>query len=153
MGSIAPPDFVLSPCTLDDLDDLIRVYEAAFRNDYFSIYTFPPDRITKEAKHRWLRDRFIDKVAQPDLRHFKITDVSTGSMAAWVRWGYPHVFTEEEKAEKARQKEEKEQLKVEGKASDWPEGAIIEVCEAKFGALHESLEKNVDLGNMYGKLK
>lgn len=57
-------------------------------------------------------------------------------------------MNEEEKADKHR---EKEREKLEGKRSEWPEGANLEVCDLKFGALDRIRNRNVDWENTYGE--
>lgn len=149
MGSQDAPNFILSSPTLADVDSMINVYEAAFTGDYFTTFTFPPT-IDPSVKYQWLEARFNKMLTRPEIRHFMITDQSTGRMAAWVRWGFPHTFTEVEKAERQTEKEQKEREKKEGR-SDYPEGAIVEVCDAKFGSLEKIRDMNVDYENTYGE--
>jgi hypothetical protein len=78
------PNFVLSPCVPSDIEQMISVYSRAFENDYFGSFTFPPSRITASEKHRWLHERFLASMSKPEIRNFKITDMSTGKIAAWV---------------------------------------------------------------------
>lgn len=141
------PNFVISPCVPSDIEQMVSVYSRAFANDYFSLFTFPPSKITPEEKHRWLTQRFLASLSKPEIRNFKITDASTGLIAAWGRWQFPYTFSEEEKAERESEKERK---KKEG-VSDWPEGANLEVCDVKFGGLERMRNQYVDWENDYGK--
>ncbi|KAG0650034.1 hypothetical protein D0Z07_3877 [Hyphodiscus hymeniophilus] len=134
---MAPESFTLSPCTLDDVEAMISVYMNAFKNDYFSSFTFPAT-ISPEERYRWLRERFTGTFSKPDLRNFKIVETSTGRMAAWARWGFPHEKNEV-KGEGEGQ-DEKEEEKDFNK-DEWPVGANLEVCEVKFGGLHRKREK------------
>lgn len=136
-------DFVLSPCTVDDVEDLIKVQSSAFADDYFGNFTFPKT-IPEDVMVKWLRDRFTKMLSKPDTRFFKITEVSSGKMAAWARWIFPHTFSEEEKLEREREK-------AKGKSSEWPQGANLEVCDAKFGGLERLKDKYVDPTDTYGE--
>ena len=149
MGSQDAPNFILSSPSHADVDSMVNVYEAAFTGDYFTSFTFPPT-IDPSTKYQWLEQRFNKMLTKPEIRHFMVTDQSTGRMAAWARWEFPYTFTSEEKAERQREKEQKEREKKEGK-SGYPEGAIVEVCEAKFGSLEKIRDKNVDYENTYGE--
>jgi hypothetical protein len=137
---MAPENFVLSPCTPEDVEGMIDVYETAFANDYFSSFTFPRDTVTDVEKRRWLRARFHCTFSKPDLRSFKIVETNTGHMVAWARWGFPYKFSEEE----LKEKEEEE--------DSWPEGSNLEVCDAKFGGLHKKREGYVEKDETYGGL-
>jgi hypothetical protein len=110
-------------------------------------------QINPTEKHRWLKQRFLATMSKPEIRNFKITDVSTGNIVAWARWGFPYSFSEEERVERGREKEEKERKKREGTYSEWPAGSNLEVCEGKFGALDRIRNQNVDWGNTYGQFE
>jgi hypothetical protein len=144
------PDFVLSPCTLDDVEDMISVQESAFADDYFSAFTFPKT-IPASVKRHWLRERFTKIFAKPEFRNFKITETSTGKMAAWARWSFPYTFSDEQKLERKRENEQKEREKAQGGDPDWPPGSNLEICHAKFGALKRLREKYVQEDDMYGE--
>lgn len=124
---------------------MIRVYHAAFANDYLSSFTFPKT-IAPEERIRWARARFLKTFSTPELHNFKISDISVSPprIAAWARWQFPHVLSDEEKA---RRKEEKEREEKAG--GPWPQGANLEVCALKFGGIYEARERNVDLGQDY----
>jgi hypothetical protein len=135
---MAPETFHLAPCTPSDVPSMISIYESAFANDYFSSFTFP-STISHSEKHRWLRDRFLGTFQKPELRNFKIVETSTGRMAAWARWGFPHSFTEEELKKQELEKDE------------WPQGSNLEVCDVKFGTLHEKRERYTEKGETYSE--
>jgi hypothetical protein len=147
---MAREDFVLAPCLPEDIDQMIDVYLNAFKDDYFGSFTFPRSNIPEDEMYQWLRNRFLKTLRTPEYRCFKVTEVSTGRIGAWVRWQYPHTLSEEQKAEKKREKEREEREKAEGKLQKWPRGANLEVCDIKFGWLDRMREKNVDVENMYG---
>lgn len=77
----------------------------------------------------------------------KVTDTTTGNLAAWGRWTRPYRFSAEEKAAKVK---EEEKRKAAGR-SLWPEGALEEACDAKFGALDKLKEKYVDAEQDWGE--
>ena len=138
-------NFLLEPCVPEDTEEMVRVYHAAFENDYLGSYTFPKT-IAPEERLRWARARFLKAFASPEIRCFKISDtaVSPPRIVAWVRWGYPHVLSAEEKA---RRKEEKEREEKAG--GPWPRGANLEICEVKFGGIYGARERNVKWDSDY----
>jgi hypothetical protein len=136
---MAAETFTLSPCTTEDVESMVEVYSRAFENDYFSAFTFPKSTISDSEKRRWLRARFLGTLSKPDLRNFKIVETSTGRMAAWARWGFPYVFSEEELRMQHEEKDE------------WPEGSNLEVCDVKFGGLHEKRERHTRRGEDYSE--
>ncbi|KAF4627896.1 hypothetical protein G7Y89_g10253 [Cudoniella acicularis] len=140
MGS-QNPNFILSPATTADIPHIIPVYLSAFSTDHFSQYTFPRDLITPSEWVRWLTSRYTNRFAQPELRHFKVTETATGNVCAFIRWRFPHQFSEEEKLKKKEEKEEMERLKAEGKDDKWPVGANLEACDGKFGGLDKIQER------------
>ncbi|KAH8808234.1 acyl-CoA N-acyltransferase [Xylogone sp. PMI_703] len=140
------PGFTLSPCTLDDIESMIHVYQAAFASNHFSNLTFPPATVAPASKAAWLRKRFLKYFAQPEIRNFKLVEDSTGRLVAWTRWAFPHVFSEQEKEERRREAEQKAALPSNER---WPEGSNYEACELKFGGLDVYRQKYVDGENMY----
>ena len=135
---MAPEAFHLAPCTPSDIPSMISIYESAFANDYFCSFTFP-STIPLSEKHRWLRDRFLGTFQKPEIRNFKVVETSTGRMAAWARWGFPHSFTEEELKKRELEKDE------------WPQGSNLEVCDGKFGALVDMRERYTVKGETYSE--
>lgn len=138
-------DFVLSPCTVDDVEDMINVHYNAFKDDYFGSFSFPKT-IPEDVMRKWKTERFTKTLSKPEIRNFKITEVSTGKMAAWARWTFPYTFSEKEKLEKERE----EEAKPKG-YTEWPPGANLEICDAKFGALERLKNKYVDPETMYSE--
>jgi hypothetical protein len=63
-------------------------------------------------------------MSQPEIRDFKIMDLSTGKMAAWARWQFPYSLSEDEKAQREREKEQRQKMPEEGTWSEWPQGSI-----------------------------
>ena len=143
-------DFVLSQCTISDVEEMINVYSNAFADDYFGSFAFPKT-IPQDVKRKWLTERFTKMLSKPETRTFKIAEVSTGKMAAWARWTFPYVFSEKEKIEKEQEKLEKEKEKAKGLYTEWPPGANLEICDVKFGALERLKNKYVDPENMYSE--
>ena len=82
-------------------------------------------------------------MARPETRVFKVTEASTGKIAAFARWKFPHVAATEEKEELEKSEEEKK--------SEWPVGTNIALCEEKFGMLDVWREQFVvDTESIYG---
>ena len=105
---------------------MVAIYTRAFENDYVSSFTFPSSTVSPVEKHRWLRERFLATFQKPDIRNFKIVETTTGRMAAWARWGFPHELEHGVEREKEKDFDKDE----------WPQGCNLEVCEMKFGGLH-----------------
>jgi hypothetical protein len=129
---MARKDFVLEPCVPEDLEEMIDAM------------------IPRDERRRWLRARFLSTMGRPENRNFKITEVSTGRIAAWARWYFPYKFNAAEKAEREREEQEKEKARAEGTLQEWPLGANVEACDVKFGELARLMKKHVDLEDMYG---
>ena len=142
---LSPSDYLLSQNYFPKRNSNFAVYESAFANEYFSSFTFPNSTVTPTEKHRWLRARFLRTFSKPEIRNFKVVESSTGRMAAWARWGFPYSSGEEEL------KEEKEEGKGDFDKSEWPEGANIEVCEAKFGGLSKKRDGYIIKDETYGE--
>ena len=81
-------------------------------------------------------------LSKPEIRCFKVTETETGNLAAWARWGFPHKFTEEEKAARSAEKKA-------NSSYDWPEGTNLDIADIKFGALDRIRDQNVDYENDY----
>lgn len=148
---MAPETFSLSECTVEDVPGMIQVYNNSFASDYLGSYTFPRSAIGDEEINRWLTARFTNLFSKPETRTFKITEDSTGKVVAFLRWAFPYTFTEEEKAERPKEKAEKKKLREElGYDPTWPKGANLEICDLKFGGLDAFKEKYVDEKETYG---
>ncbi|KAE8441846.1 hypothetical protein EG329_004247 [Mollisiaceae sp. DMI_Dod_QoI] len=147
---MAPETFTLSTCTVSDVPDMINVHLRAFSSDYFGSFVFPREAISDEEMHRWLVSRFTALFSKREVHTFKITEDSTGRMAAFLRWTFPHVLTEEEEKEREKQKVDREKQKAEtGHDPNWPVGANLEICDEKFGGLDRLQEKYVDKKETY----
>ena len=148
---MARQDFVLAPCVPEDVEEMIDINLRAFKDDYFGNFTFPDAKIAPDERRRWMRARILRTMAKPENRNFKVTEVSTGRIGAWARWYFPYRFSAEEKAEREREEQDKEKARAEGTLQEWPLGANVEACDAKFGELGRLMKKHVDLEDMYGK--
>lgn len=148
---MAPESFTLSECTVADVPGMIQVYNTSFASDYMNQYTFPRSAIGDDEINRWLSTRFTNLFSKREVRTFKITEEHSGKLVAFLRWAFPHVLTDEEKAERAKEKAEREKMREEtGKDPNWPMGANLEVCDEKFGGLERFKEKYVDETETYG---
>ena len=149
----APESFVLAPCTVDDVEGMVQVYLSSFfgSGEPLVYLVLPRDQIGEQEMTRWLRRRFTGYFSKREIHVFKITHVETGKLVAFARWAYPHVLTEEEQREKAAAREKEEKEKAEGRNSNWPVGANLELVDAKFGTLGKLLDKYVRPDDMYGE--
>jgi len=144
-------EFLLSPCTPSDVEGMVQTYLSAFAEDHFAIASFPPTIPSSEI-HRWLTARFLSALSKREMHTFKITHAPTGAMAAFLRWQFPHVLSDEEKGEREKEKAFRDQERKEGRDPAWPIGANLAVCDAKFGQLDENKKRFVNDENMYGVL-
>lgn len=144
--------FQISPCTVADLDSMVDIYHSAFGNTYLNSFLFPPSPELDIALTAWLKQRFGKLLSQPqpELHHLKITDVVTGKVVAWSRWGYPFTLTNEEREKREAQKARDERDNAEGKTRRFPAGANEDVCRAFFGALDQMRQKYIKWDEDYG---
>jgi hypothetical protein len=148
---MAQAAFVLAPCLPEDVEQMASNYLSAFKDDYFNTVCFPGSSIPGDERRRWLHKRFLRTMTRPEVRNFKVTEVSTGKLTAFARWHYPYQFNEEEKAERERERQQKEKERADGTLQEWPLGSNMEVCDLKFGKLDRFMEKYVDPKDMYGE--
>ncbi|EHL02404.1 hypothetical protein M7I_1479 [Glarea lozoyensis 74030] len=138
-----PPEYTLSPAYLSDIPAMLPVYHSAFTDDPLSSYTFPRSRIAPEEFTRWLTTRFTMLFHRPETRYFKVE--KDGELVALARWSFPYRLSEEEKAKRASDKEEKKKRdEREGRDTDWPVGANDECCREKFGGIGRAFERFVE---------
>jgi hypothetical protein len=97
-----------------DIPSMIPVYKAAFSHNALSNETFA--NVDPSVLDSFLLARFKSHFQKRENRHFKITERSTGKLVAFVRWGYPHVLSEEEKVER---ESEKQRMKRGGDTGWW----------------------------------
>jgi hypothetical protein len=135
--------FEISPCVPADLDAMIDVYINAFTNTYMNTILFPPQTTSKESIRTWLSHRFHKVMTRPhpEMQCFKVTEVATGKVAAWSRWGYPFTLTEEEQAVRDAEKVQDEAEKANGVTTSFPVGSNEEACKEYFGTLNIMREK------------
>jgi hypothetical protein len=135
----ATANYTVADCAeAADLAGMIAVYEAAFRDNYFTSLIFPPTT-DPESKKQWASARFRKAFGQPELHLFEAVEAATGKLVAWTKWTFPHVVSEEEQSKKREA----------GEVKVWPEGANTDACEAKFGGLDRFREKFVKADDMY----
>ncbi|TVY46115.1 hypothetical protein LSUB1_G000045 [Lachnellula subtilissima] len=148
---MSAPRFILSPCTPEDVPEMVATYLSAFEHDYLSKYCLPTSTITPEEKLRWLNARFLKLFSSPEVRAFKITDANNGNrQAAFSRWMFPYVFSEEEKRVREEDKKERERKRKEdGIDVKWPLGADLEVCDLKFGPMDSCRESSINAEETY----
>jgi hypothetical protein len=89
---------------------MITCYQHAFQSNHFSPFIFP-QTIDPAKKYQWIFERFTATFSKPGIKNFKMTHIPSGNIAAWIRWGYPHTLTDEQKAEQEKEKKRKEEAK------------------------------------------
>lgn len=84
-------------------------------------------------------------MARPEIHVFKITDTSTGKIAGFMRWQFPHSKpTAALEGDKAKAEEEAKPKK------EFPPGTNVPLCDFKFGALDAWRDRFVDVESTYG---
>jgi hypothetical protein len=139
---MASETFAISPCTPDDLDAMVGVYERAFADDYFFSFAFPRSSSAAiEDKQRWLRARFLATFSHSNIRNVKVIESSSGRIVAWARWGFPYTLSDDDlKASEAAGQQQQA----------WPLGSSVELCEAMFGGWDRMREVYLKKDDMYG---
>lgn len=152
------PAFTLSHCTAADTDAIIEVYYEAFLIDPRNTFWWSPD---KNAMRKWMDRRIRRKMDDPNVRHFKVTDVQSGDLVAFARWDIPagHEAAFGEWIGNKAPVDVSQTVKAgEGEArylpltsapaeaiapptADYPEGAKPELCKMFFDALKDMSEK------------
>jgi hypothetical protein len=110
------PPFEVALATTADIPGMIRVYNAVFLPMPIQRVCFPKcpaDAVADAAKDAWLADVYTEFLSRPEIRTLKVTEVATGKLVAWARWGYPAMSTE--KAGEAAEGEEEEEMAKEKK--------------------------------------
>jgi len=143
------PEFQVHSITPADLPSMISIYISAFSLEYVNSYAMPPATCTPARKTRWLHDRFSGFFSKPELHMYKVVESGTGKTVAWSRWCFPYTLTAEEREERRREKEQEERDVLEGRRTEYPEGANVEVCKALFGGLRVMREKYMDPSQHY----
>jgi GNAT superfamily N-acetyltransferase len=141
---MAPESFILSACTPADIPAMVNVNLSAFANDPLSKLAMPREIIGETELRRWMSQFLAAFFAKPEVHFFKVTETSTGNLAAWMRCAYPHLLSEEESQKRKAEKEQKVKA-----GSFWPKGANLEVIDAKFGTLGLLKEKYCDDSETY----
>ncbi|RDW94577.1 hypothetical protein BP5796_00340 [Coleophoma crateriformis] len=141
--------FIVSPASVDDVPDMVQVYNSAFEHNYFSSFTFPKEKVPQDIKNEWLAEKYTTSLRTPGIETFVCRDNISGEVAGFARWGYPVVLTDAQKEEKKTLEAEAEQKRKNGIAP-YPSGANVECCDAKFLGLEKIRDKHVDYEDMYG---
>ncbi|KAI1389380.1 acyl-CoA N-acyltransferase [Hypoxylon trugodes] len=162
------PSFTISRCTAADVDELGEIYYDSFKTDKRNTFWWP---VEKEPMVAWMHRRNSRKIGDSSMRHFKVTDVQSGEIAAFARWdipeGYEAAFGEwpgenvsavdvsvlvqaDESAGDAQQKPGEDvpvttapvDTITPPAVADYPEGADPEPCRVFFDALKKVSEKH-----------
>ncbi len=95
---------------------MVSVYRDAFASNEFAILSFPSS-IPDSEMQRWLTSRFSSMFTKREVKMFKVVHQESGEMAAFLRWTFPTVLTDEEKAEREEEKLFREEEKKAGRVS------------------------------------
>jgi len=143
---MAPENFTLSNCTPDDVPSMVEVSLRAFANDPLNQITLPREVIGEAELRRWTTQFLHSLFDKPEIHFYKVTETTTGTLAAWIRCAFPHVLNEEESQKRKKEKDAKLKDK-----SFWPKGANFDGIDAKFGTLGQLKEKYCDDTQTYCK--
>ncbi|KAI1099185.1 hypothetical protein F4804DRAFT_92442 [Jackrogersella minutella] len=136
-----PPWLSISCCTVADVDEIAEVYYEGFQTDLRNTFWWSED---KDAMFAWMKRRIRRKMADPSVRHFKVTNVDGGDIVAWARWDIPGGLAAALGG--AMQGENlpvgSAPVETSTPAIDYPEGVRPELCQVFFSALREMAEKH-----------
>ncbi|PVH85351.1 hypothetical protein DL98DRAFT_527832 [Cadophora sp. DSE1049] len=79
--------FEISEASKEDMDEVWQVLIAAYASDEVWYQVFK--NCKKEEIHPWIMANLNGRWIMPDIKTFKVTDVSTGKIAAWTALEYP----------------------------------------------------------------
>ncbi|KAF5870174.1 putative gnat family protein [Botrytis fragariae] len=125
------PSFSIHPCTPADLPSMLTIYDLAFASDPFRLARWPSSQVPPSVFTSWLTKVFTKYLHTPHTHTWKLVENSTGNMAGWTHWAEPHVVSrEEEEREKIEEEREEKERRERGEGK-FPEGSVLEICEAK----------------------
>ncbi|KAL3425503.1 acetyltransferase [Phlyctema vagabunda] len=81
------PDFELLTASIDDIDELFHVFEAAYVND--EVWRPLVRDVKPEDVHPWLMGSLASRYKFPDIESYKIVEKASGKIAAWTALQYP----------------------------------------------------------------
>jgi len=79
--------FEISEASKDDMAEVWQVCIAAYASDEVWYQVFK--NCKEEDIHPWIMAYLNERWIMPDIKTFKVTDVSTGKIAAWTALEYP----------------------------------------------------------------
>lgn len=134
------PSFSIHPCTPADISSMLTIYDLAFATDPFRLARWPSSQVSPSVFTSWLTKVFTKYLHTPHTHTWKLVENSTGNMAGWTHWAEPHVLS----------REEKERVKIEEETGEgkFPEGSVLDICEAKvrgWDALREKWYKSEEM--------
>jgi hypothetical protein len=136
--------FEVSSATKADIFDMIRVYNTTFLPMPIQRVCFPKcpgDAVADAAKDAWLTDVYAELLSRPGIRTLKVTEVATGKLVAWARWGYPAMLTVGEVGEAGEAEEAEEEEIAKEKKFTVCEGVNQDAAMSYLGLLDQVRKK------------
>ncbi|RDL37875.1 uncharacterized protein BP5553_05308 [Venustampulla echinocandica] len=90
------PDFTLCEASPDQMDEVMRVMEVAYRND--GIWKFVRENCDDEELHEWVMKWLAPRWTMPDITTYIITEKSSGKIIAWTALQFPWKWRTEKDA-------------------------------------------------------
>ncbi|TGO54041.1 hypothetical protein BOTNAR_0279g00150 [Botryotinia narcissicola] len=125
------PSFSIHPCTPADLPSMLTIYDLAFATDPFRLARWPSSQVSSSVFTSWLTKVFTKYLHTPHTHTWKLVENSTGNMAGWTHWAEPHVVSREEEERNKIEEEKEERERKERGEGKFPEGSVLDICEAK----------------------
>ncbi|KAG4443470.1 hypothetical protein IFR05_001040 [Cadophora sp. M221] len=91
------PGFEISEATKEEMAEVFQVLIAAYSSDEVWFQVFK--NCKQEDIHPWIMENLNPRWTMPDIKTFKVTELSTGKIAAWTALEYPWKYIPEMDAE------------------------------------------------------
>lgn len=133
--------FEVALATLKDVPDMSAVVLEAYRGNRNTManYMYPTQ---SPVMLPWRMKSMTRQILKdPTNIYVKVTDTSSGVIAAYARWQSPHKLQEEKN-------ENTEGTEVE----QWPQGSQVPLVKEYYAALDAKSEKYVDIEKDYGEI-
>ncbi|TGO42883.1 hypothetical protein BHYA_0004g00090 [Botrytis hyacinthi] len=125
------PSFSIHPCTPADIPSMLTIYDLAFATDPFRQARWPSSQVSPSVFTSWLTKVFTKYLHTTHTHTWKLVENSTGNMAGWTHWAEPHVVSREEEERNKIEEEKEERGRKERGEGKFPEGSVLDVCDAK----------------------
>ncbi|KAL2071584.1 hypothetical protein VTL71DRAFT_12819 [Oculimacula yallundae] len=91
------PGFTISEASHEEMAEVFQVLIEAYAKDEVWVQVFK--NVAQEEIHPWLMASMCPRWTMPDIKTFKVTDLSTGKIVAWTSLEYPWKYIPEMDAE------------------------------------------------------